>query len=151
MRIFILSIFVLSLGLGSYTQAATYKWTDEQGNVIYSQQPPAEKDKEYQRMRGLPKSTSGSSSRYKSSTDSSAESSASESGGSDDSSASKETTAKAKETREKNCAAAKSNLELYTTYRRFPDKDGNMTRMDDNERQKRIQESEQQIQDFCDE
>lgn len=150
MRNFILSIFVLSFAPGSYTYAATYKWVDEQGNVIYSQQPPPDQAKDYQRIQGLPSSRSSASSSNQSSAGSSTGDSASDSG-SAGGGASSEAAAKAKETRDKNCAAAKKNLELYTTYRRFPDKDGTMVRMDDNERQQKIQESEQQIQDFCDE
>ena len=149
MRNLLFTIFVLGLGFSGYTHAAAYKWIDEKGNVVYSQTPPPENDKQYERMQGLPKSSGSSSSGSQSSSDALSSDGSESQGGGSGGGTGKETTEKALETRQKNCEIAKKNLELYTTYRRFPDKDGNMTRMDDDERLKKIQESEQQIQEFC--
>ena len=53
------------------------------------------------------------------------------------------------EIRQKNCEAAKKNLEVYTVYRRIRKEDGSVVRLDDNERQKRIDEAKKQIEEFC--
>ena len=62
----------------------------------------------------------------------------------------KEELSKNEEIRAKNCEAAKKNLEIYTVYKRYKDKEGNVVRMDDDERLKKIEESKQHISEFCD-
>lgn len=138
----LVNFFVISL-----VHASVYKWVDEKGNIVYSQQPPEEQGKEFKRIKGLPKNKGQTNSAP------AAQGQANQDGGQparDKNNPVKETSSKAQETRRENCAKARKNLELYTTYRRFPDAQGNMTRMDDVERQKKIKESEQLIQDFCD-
>ena len=52
--------------------------------------------------------------------------------------------------RQQNCEAARKNLEIYTTFRRFRDKDGNVTRLPEEERLKRLEEAKTQIETYCD-
>ena len=55
----------------------------------------------------------------------------------------------AEQMREKNCEAAKKNLEIYTVDRRIRNEDGEVVRIDDEERQQKIDEAKQAIRDFC--
>jgi len=52
---------------------------------------------------------------------------------------------------EKNCQAAKKNLQAYEDNpgRRLMDSDGNVTRPTEEQRQQKIRESEQKVQQFC--
>jgi len=143
-RIYQISLSIaLSLGIAALATAATYKWVDKDGNVHYSQQAPA--DANYEKLNiKVPRSSGGAE------PDSSSDNSAST--GSSDSSSSavvKQETAKAEEQRRRNCEAAKKNLELYTVFRRVKDKNGNVVRLDDNERAKRIDDSKAAIKEFC--
>ena len=137
-------LLLTGLFLGTSVSAATYKWVDEKGNVHYSQQPPA--GSEYERIK-VDKSRSpyGEPEQEAAPKDTAAKPATSPS----TSTTIKEELAKNKEIREKNCEAAKKNLEIYTVYKRYKDKDGNVVRMDDNERLKKIEESKQNIAEFC--
>ena len=132
------------LSLCGTATAATYKWVDEKGNVHYSQHPPA--DTNYERMK-IQKSRPGETPPPAPATSSGS----SKAGGSTSSSSVvKEELSKNEEIRAKNCEAAKKNLEIYTVYKRYRDKEGNVVRMDDEERLKKIEESKQHIAEFCD-
>ena len=124
--------------------AATYKWVDEKGNVHYSQHPPA--DTNYERIK-VEKSRPGDTPPQ-----APASSGSTNTGGSSTGSSKvvKEELSKNQEIRAKNCEAAKKNLEIYTVYKRYRDKEGNVVRMDDEERLKKIEESKQHIAEFCD-
>lgn len=138
-------LLLMSLLLSTSVSAGTYKWVDEKGNVHYSQQPPAGSN--YERMK-IDKSRPA----YNEPTQDAAPKAAPNPKPATSSSTStviKEEIAKNKEIREKNCEAAKKNLEVYTVYKRYRDKDGNVIRMDDNERLKKIEESKQNIAEFC--
>lgn len=127
------------------SHAATYKWTDAQGNVHYTQHPPAEGS--YERLK-VDKSRPSSS---EPDTDTSTTpSTTAPSGSTKNNPVIKEEIAKNEEIRTKNCEAAKKNLEILTVYKRYKDKDGNVVRMDDNERAQKIDEAKQQINEFCD-
>jgi hypothetical protein len=131
------------------TQAATYKWTDKDGNTVYSQNPPP--DGNYERMNIKTSPSSGTDSAQGSDEQPSAADSILQDA--EDANKQKEIQAeqaKAAEIRKKNCEVAKHNLQIYTVYRRIKDDKGNVTRMDDNERMKKIQEAKDQIAEFCD-
>jgi hypothetical protein len=129
--------------LCSSVPAATYKWVDDKGDVHDSQHPPAgsnyekikvEKSRPNETPPPAPQSTATNPV-------------------SDTSGGSKvvqEELSKNQEIRSKNCEAAKKNLEIYTIYKRYKDKDGNVVRMDDEERLQKIEESKQNIAEFCD-
>jgi hypothetical protein len=128
--------------LASTAFAGTYKWTDEKGNVHYTQQPPAEGT--YERMK-VDKTRAGSAE-----PEAAPEQNANTSKPATSNQTVKDEVAKNAEIRAKNCEGAKKNLEILTVYKRYKDKDGNVVRMDDSERNRQIEETKQQIADFCD-
>lgn len=127
---------------------ATYKWTDEQGNTVYSQQPPAQGEYERLDIRTGTATQGGGSQQG-------AASSAAESILEDAKQAEKQADveaqqARAEEIRRQNCEVAKKNLQVYTVYRRIRDEEGNVKVLGDEERQQKIEEAKQQIEEFCD-
>ena len=142
-HMYVLFLAIL-MGFGSaLAQAATYKWVDKDGNVNYSQRPPP--DTNYERLNiKTPPPESGSTPPA---------TPAPATADSDNSSSSDtvaQEMAKNAEIRAKNCAAAKSNLELYTVYKRVRQEDGSVVRLDDNVRAQKIEESKAAIKEFCD-
>lgn len=136
----------LILALALPLHAATYKWVDAEGRVVYSQSPPA--DVEYQVIN-----TGGA--RYSTADSTEAE----ESGATipdagpasgDPEQEIEEIAAQSEAIRQQNCQAAKQNLQTYQTYRRVRDDAGNVTTLTDTERQAKIEEAKQMIADFCD-
>lgn len=136
----------LSLGITTLASAVTtYKWVDKDGTVHYSQEPPSNDN--YQTLNVQTQSPSGDSSSSQQSAPSySTPSSSNDSKATD---VIKKQEAMGEAQRQKNCETAKKNLEIYTTYRRFREKSGKVIRMDDNERAKRIEQSKEQIKQFC--
>lgn len=133
MRILLLTaIFIFA----SSASAGLYKWVDSEGNVHYSQKRPA--NQQFKRLKEPPPAPEDSKVLYKS-TEKSEKASTT---------LSKEN-AKNEKIREENCASAKKQLSGYTVYRRFRDKDGNVSVVDDKVRAERIKESEQAVNDYC--
>lgn len=147
-------ILIIFLGmLTNLAQAAVYKWVDKDGNVVYSQRPPPS-GQQYDKPK-----VGSKNSRYPNEAESAPDATdngspaATSPGAGDGKDASKiiaDSLAKSAETRRKNCDAAKTNLEIYTTYKRVKDKDGNVIRLDDNVRSAKIEEMKKNIQEFCD-
>ena len=132
----------LSLLLSTAVQAGMYKWTDEQGNVHYSQRPP--KGQQYEKMKvqkSPPPSTPATKPTY------GGQSSPSEDPGSK---AVADEVAKNQEIRRKNCEAAKNNLKTFQIYRRVKDESGKIRAVTDQERETQIQRSKEAIREFCD-
>lgn len=134
MRIVFLTIMIL---FATSASAGMYKWVDEDGNVHYSQKRPL--DKQYKKLKAPPPAPEDAKSPYQSS-------------------APKEDkpdktvqalTDKNLKIREENCEKAKKNLTNFQLHRRIRDKDGNVTVIDDKEREKQIQNAEKAIKDFC--
>ncbi len=127
-----------------------YKYQDEQGTWVYSQQPPA--TGEYETIRG-PKETR-SSKLSKEARDTKIKEARKAVLGDPAEKAEKDKvakeTAKNANKRKDNCAKSKKALESLQVYRRFLDKDGNATVMDDDVRAKRIKNTKENIQQFCD-
>ncbi len=145
-RIFITSL-LLSLLMMVSANAASYKWLDENGNVVYSQQPPEEGP--YETIKTTtPSSTSSRSTPAPSSSFTSEVQKDTEERELD--SKVQQEAAKSEQLRAENCKAAKHNLETYTVYRRIKNDQGEIVRLDDNERAKRIQEAKDAIKEFCD-
>lgn len=138
---------LLLLALATPTAlAATYKYQDESGNTVYSQNPPENPDTPYEVMTNIssPAPTRpGSNSAPASSPSPTLQQDKEQN----------DTVAReqqqAEQMREKNCEAAKKNLEIYTVYRRIRNEDGEVVRIDDEERQQKIDEAKQAIRDFC--
>ena len=134
-RIFITSL-LFSLIMAS-ASAATYKWVDENGNVVYSQQPPREGPYETIKTK-KPSSVSLQPTPAQSSFMAGKEKEAEE--------AKKDNTvqqevAKGEAARAENCKAAKHNLEAYTAFRRVRNEKGEVVMLDDDVRAKRIEEA----------
>lgn len=129
------------------SSAAMYKYQDEKGEWVYSQHPPASGDFESIRAKKRSRSSVSSKPSSSSNTDKKASKSGSKAG--------KEIvdkeTAKNADKRADACSKSKAGLTALQTYRRFKDKDGNVSRMADDERERRIKSAKQNIQQFCDE
>ena len=144
-RIFITSL-LLSLIMVSANATTTYKWIDENGNVVYSQQPPEEKPYETIKTKrssttqiSTPSPTSSFATEVKKETEEQKLDQTVE-----------QEAAKSAQLRADNCKAAKNNLETYTVYRRIKNDQGEIIRLDDNERARLIEESKKAIKEFCD-
>lgn len=139
-------VLVCLLSLASaFAMAATYKFTDNEGNVTYSGTPPAD-GRKYEKVQG----SNAGTAEPETSTPSAAGAvapAASSSGGSD---TVKKEVAKNQEIRQQNCDIAKKNLEAYTVFRRVKDKDGNVVVLGDDERAQKIEESKKAVAEFCD-
>ena len=144
-RIFITSLF-LSLIMVVSAPADSYKWLDENGNVVYSQQPPDEGP--YETIKTTKPSPASSRSTPPSSSFATEVKQEAEERELD--SKVQQEAAKSEQIRAENCKAAKHNLETYTVYRRIKNDQGEIIRLDDNERAKRIQEAKDAIKEFCD-
>ncbi len=126
-----------------------YKYKDEHGNWVYSQQPPA--SGEYKTLRG-PKETR-SSVLTKDARDAKLKKARKAVLGDPKENAKKtkiaKETAKNAAKREDLCRQSKKSLGELQIYRRFKDKNGNVTRMDDNVRATKIKKTKTNIQQFC--
>jgi hypothetical protein len=123
----------------------TYKWVDEQGNVHYSQRPPAGSNYEKLKVKTPPPSPGAPQAASKDSAGTSTGSNNSSGGDvvSDE-------LAKNREIRAQNCEAAKKNLQAYTVFKRIKKPDGTVVRLEDEERARLIEESKANIKEFCD-
>ena len=133
MRVILIATMLI---FASSASAGLYKWVDSEGNVHYSQKRP--RDQEYTRLKAPAEAPENSKPLYQSTkiTTTSNDTIANEK-------------AKTEKLREINCKNAKENLNKYTLYRRFRDKDGNVTVVDDKERARQITISKEAINDFC--
>ena len=143
-RIFITSL-LFSLIMAS-ASAATYKWVDENGNVVYSQQPPREGPYETIKTK-KPSSVSLQPTPAQSSFMTGKEKEAEE--------AKKNSTiqqgiAKGEASRIEKCKEAKHNLEAYTAHRRVRNEKGEVVMLDDNERANLIEGSKEDVREYCD-
>ena len=146
-RIFITSLLLNLIIAAPANATTTYKWLDENGNVVYSQQPPEHGPYEtIQNKKSSPaasRSTPTPSSSFADEVQRDAEERKLDS-------KVEQEAAKSAQLRAENCKAAKHNLETYTVYRRIKNDQGEIIRLDDNERAKRIQEAKDAIKEFCD-
>jgi len=143
-RILIISL-LFSLIMAS-ANAATYKWFDDNGNVVYSQQPPEGKPYETVKTK-KPSSVSLQPTQTESSFMSEREKQADEA---QVDNKIQQDVANAEKLRAQNCEAARNNLDVYTVYRRVPNEKGESVRLDDNVRAAGIEAAKQGIKDFCD-
>jgi hypothetical protein len=143
-------VFGCLLALTAFTaQAATYKYVDKSGNVVYSATPPAD-GSSYEKLKG---DSSRTGNGEEAAPDSNKTTSSPASGGGssrDGKDTLKKEVEKNTALRAQNCDGAKKNLEAYTVFRRIQDKDGNVIVLDDNERAKRIEDAKRAVQEFCD-
>ena len=140
------SIILLTLTISSSPLAGTYKWVDEDGNVQYSQHPPASGKYESIRVRPAPRQSADQNNARPSSKEYLDKAASQRK----DESRIKQELKKTQDLRKKNCETAKKQLEFYTVYRRKKDKTGEYVRIDDNEKAAGLKEAKQGIKDFCD-
>ena len=144
----------ITLAMSPLSLAAnSYKWVDSDGVTHYSQTPPRGKDYEKMRLKKAPRSS------YQAPTAppaSDANSNPAPTTGSSGGSSAKNKAdiekelAKNKKIREQNCKGARQNLSIYSKYSRVKQEDGKVVKLDSEERQRRIKESEEAIKEFCD-
>jgi len=142
----LLTIFILGLAIQGNPVAGTYKWVDQDGNVVYSQNPPPEG--QYETIRVKPGSRKSVSEDGAVDTNKRFLQDADKKRGDDKKI--QAATEKSAKIRADNCQNAKNQLEFYTVHRRIKGKDGEYTRMDDKDREQKLQEARQAIKDFCD-
>ncbi|MCW9024927.1 MAG: DUF4124 domain-containing protein [Gammaproteobacteria bacterium] len=145
-----IAIFSVLLSLFIFTHASavtTYKWVDTDGSMVYSQHPPAE-GVAFEKIKTRSPSRSNN-------TDNSGETSSARNSILEDKAKkdkddilSKEM-AKNEETRKKNCELAKKALQFYQVQRRWKDEEGNVKSLTDDERKVKIEESKENVKEFC--
>lgn len=133
MRVLLLTTMMI---FASSASAGLYKWVDDEGNVHYSQKRPA--NQQFKRLKAPPPAPQGSKPLYQS-VDKAA----------DSTNAVAAETEKNEKIRADNCAKAKRNLSNYQINRRIRDKDGNVTYIDNNDREKQIENAKQAISNYC--
>lgn len=143
-RLWLLCLAALLPGL---LHATTYKWVDAEGNVTYSQQPPPSGD--YQRLK-VPSGGGLDAAAAQAQREAAAKSVGGAVTDKKQDGAVAGVEADAQALRSKNCEAAKKNLQIYEVYRRVRDADGNVVRLDEKERQARLAQAREQVQEFCD-
>ena len=146
MRHQLLSIFILGLAIQAAPSAGTYKWVDQDGNVVYSQNPPPEG--QYETIRVKPESRKSTNIGGEVNSNKAFLQEADKKR-SDDKKI-QAATEKSAKIRADNCQNAKNQLEFYTVHRSIKGKDGEYKRMDDKDREQKLQEARQAIKDFCD-
>lgn len=134
----ICTVMGLSLFLSTTLQAGTYKWTDEKGNVHYSQRPPP--GKPYEKMK-IEKHSNPTGSKPAPAYSTPADDVGSKTVKAEE--------AKNEAIRKQNCQAAKNNLKLYQVYSRLRDAKGNVREVSPNERKEKIATAKDQIREFC--
>ncbi|VAW91346.1 hypothetical protein MNBD_GAMMA21-349 [hydrothermal vent metagenome] len=142
---------LLGLALSPVTLAASYKWTDSQGNVHYSQHPP--QGKSYEKIK-TPRHRPAKSAAPKPAASSSANSSSDADGKEISATGGEEVLKKERasnaEIRKKNCKQSKHNLNAFSTFRRIKEPDGTVRNITDKERAARKKQAEEGIREFCD-
>lgn len=126
-----------------------YKWTDKDGTVQYTQMPPPEDVQaiEIQDPAPPPADPAGESAQVQEQVDAMEERMKAR----EEAAAKAEQKAENREIRRQNCATARHNLgELQQGGgRRYRAADGSVLRLTEEERQQRIAEANQQIEEFC--
>ena len=141
------SIF-LSLFIASYASAVTtYKWMDEDGNMVYSQHPPAE-GISYEKIQT--RSPSRSSAETKSKTSSARNSILEDKARKDKKDIVSKELSKNEETRKKNCEIAKERMAFFQIQRRYRDQEGNIKSLSDEERKEKLEQAKSEVKEFCD-
>lgn len=132
-----LVLAAIAIAFSASAAAAMYKWTDKQGNVHYTQEPPQEG--EAAEIAPPPRVTPPATK--------TAEKSKNEA---DNGEGEEELTPEQQEAYKRDCETAKANLELYRTSQRIKQaEDGKVVTMNEELRAKKMQEAEALIQKFC--
>jgi Domain of unknown function (DUF4124) len=150
-----LAAALCGLFLPAVLSAATYRWVDETGTTIYSQSPP--KDVEAQRIETVvtppqpaapPRTEPAKTEPPAAPVPASPEAQAKKQKEDKQAAADK---VKAQKVRKKNCEAARHNLETLQNLgpRRIRHPDGTYERPTEDQVEQRIQETKEQVQEWC--
>jgi len=134
------SLLAASAGL---LAATMYKWTDSEGNVHYSQNPPPQGG--FQKMAPPPPPATPAP---EAAPAQAAEPAAEQPGagaGQEDAERKRLEASVAKH----NCETARKNLEIYTAFRRVMNDKGEIVTLGDDERAAKIKEANEMIQKYC--
>ena len=145
-QILIQLVLAVTLGMLSLNTFAVYKWKDKDGNIQYTEYPPPTGEVEI--LKPPPISTVGAQKSDQPAT--------SETDKKDSAKQSKEdpkappVDPKAEQAmKEKNCDIAKKNLATYMRTKKIRDKEGNVVRLDDDDWQRRVEETKKNIEKYC--
>ncbi len=126
--------------------SAMYKYQDEKGIWVYSQHPPASGDFTIIKAQRPSRSSSLNSEARKAKINKARDAIL---GNKQTSSKVQQETDKNEAKRQTICEKSKKGLEALQIYRRFRDKDGNITFLDDDVRAQRIRDAQDNIEQFC--
>ena len=148
-RLFAILASALLLSAASQSYAA-YKYQDEKGNWVYSQYPPADGDFSTIKHNKTPRSDKLTSEERDKKITKARESVIGKPADKKAKNKAEKESAKNEAIRRKSCEQSKKTLSSLQVYRRFKDKDGNVSRMDENVRQKNISNAKANVSQFCD-
>lgn len=129
-------------------QAEIYKWTDDNGQVNYTQEPPA--DRPAEQLKAPPPPPIDPEKAQQQVEELIESQDAAEAAEAEREKAAQEAE-QAEQIRAENCQTARNNLEQYQNNpgRRVMNADGEVTRPTEEERQEKIAEFQQQVDEFC--
>ena len=141
---FIRFVLVFALALLSLNAHSIYKWKDAKGNVQYTEYPPPTGEVEIIKPPSIstiraqkPKQTANGDEKNKSETKAGEQKSP-------------PPNPRAEQARkEKNCDIARKNLAMYMRTKKIRDKEGKVTRLNDDDWQHRVDETKKKIEEFC--
>ena len=146
LRLSCLAFVLFFFAANSY--ADVYKWLDDDGQVHYSQQPPPGQQAE---MIKAPPPPAIDPAKAQQEIDTLIEQQKAEEQTQQDQNKKSAQEQERENQLEKNCQAAKQNLQAYQDNpgRRLMDDKGNVTRPTEEDRQQKIRESQQKVKEFC--
>ncbi|HEY9147650.1 MAG TPA: DUF4124 domain-containing protein [Gammaproteobacteria bacterium] len=137
----LLPLFIVGLcAVGTGHAATLYKWTDDEGNVHYSQTPPENRKADQMQIKDSAPSGAPSQTPAAEEEQAADESEPPADAGQDP---------KVVEIRKRNCETARGNLEVYKTSARIRQADGSIMALSDEMRENLIQEAEKMIEENC--
>ncbi|MCX4188895.1 DUF4124 domain-containing protein [Methylophaga sp. OBS3] len=139
----------LLCSLPFWVHAEIYKWTDENGQINYSQQPPADRPAEEIKTPPPPPIAPEAAQQEIETLIENQEAAEAEEAAEQ---AAQEQQAAAEALRQENCETARSNYQQYLNNpgRRVMNADGEVTRPTEEERQEKISDYQNKIDEFCD-
>lgn len=152
MIIRILLPLILAISWLGVAEARMYRWVDEDGTTVYSQSPPPSGEAAEIKLNTAPPSPLQPSPASQTATDTAPDGASPESAQNPAAEGpSKEEIAESNRIKAENCAAARSNLDLYTNLgnKLVKTPDGLYKRLTEEERQQKMEESKALIGEFC--
>lgn len=136
----ILGVLLLFSGLAVFAPlhaASLYKWTDEEGNVHYSQTPPEKQQAEKMHVKDSP----ASAQQPPAAQEEDAEADGMPEGAGQDPAV--------VEAKQRNCEIARSNLEVYKSSEKIQQPDGSVITLSDEMREMKVKEAQAMVDANC--